>query len=147
MIWCITCDQNITKPEFPVKPVKPTIKPEVPVKSVKPTIKPEVFEHKALNLWDNSDVIKWLGFVDLGSKRSQYVTYFKRENMTGEDLLSFVEDGQKSFVTEMNENFGIKSMFSRRMFKSLRALGLTNTGMRECNVCFVYVVPSLMTYS
>jgi len=105
----------------PVKPVKPTAKPSVPVKVLKHNTKSEV-PVKAMKTWENKDVVKWLGAVKLGSKRSQFVMTFKSEETTGEDLLAIAADGQKSFITEMKETFGIAPMYGRRMFKSLNAL-------------------------
>jgi len=73
-------------------------------------------------VWTNKDVIEWLSTIKLGSKRSKYLTSITGEERTGEDLLELAADGKKNFVIEMEKNFGITSVVSRRMFKSLHAL-------------------------
>jgi len=68
--------------------------------------------------------VKWLQIVDLGSKRSQYIASLTEANTTGADLLAATVDGQQSFITEMEKNYSIAPIFSRRMFISLSALSV-----------------------
>lgn len=77
------------------------------------------FTNNPVNTWNNGNVIQWLSIVDLGSKRSEYLSSFLSQNTTGADLLEMAAHGTDKFVMEMKENHKVTSVIARRMFKSL----------------------------
>jgi len=79
-----------------------------------------------VSLWDNNDVMRWVGGFNLGSNRAQYLTSFKQMATTGVDLIASAKDGRSSFVREMKDCFDVNAIVSRRMFNSLYAQ-MTNT--------------------
>jgi len=79
---------------------------------------------KAVNLWNNGDVLKWLSTIELGSKRAECIKVFTDEVVTGEDLVDAANKGKDAFVSEMKDEYGIVRRIGRRMFKSLRDIGL-----------------------